>query len=330
LKLSDVGERGFVSRALELLSGLWVPGLLRAGDDASSYYAGGLWILFKIDGFSAYSSRYPWNSLGDLGWKAATSCASDIAAKGGSPRFYMISIGAPGDLPLDGAMDIMRGFKEAIELYGGFFAGGDTNSSREDIWIDVACVGYTSSDPIPRSGYPGDDIVITGSFGYSGLARVYYEKLVRGELRVEDIPVEVVRATSRPVARVGAAEVLRRYRGCIRGSVDVSDSLAESLYIVSEASGYEVELWEIPADPSAIEIAGDIGADALDVVFNGGEEYELVLAVDRGCSGSLVEELRGRGIPAGVYGVISGRRGVGVLYRGARIPRAGYQHFKSI
>jgi len=120
------------------------------------------------------------------------------------------------------------------------------------------------------------------------------------------------RTTSRPVARSGREHVLRRYRRCIGGSVDVSDSLAESLYLISESSGYEIELHEIPADPRAIEIARDIRADPVDIVFNGGEEYELVLSVEESCVESIVEDIMRIGIEISHYGVITESRGLGV------------------
>jgi thiamine-monophosphate kinase len=330
MKLSNVGERGFVSRSIGILSGMWVPGVLLPGDDASSYYMGGSWLLIKIDGFSAYSSKYPWNSWGDLGWKAVTSCASDIIAKGGTPYIYLISIGAPADFSLEYAMELVRGFEEALRFYGGLFGGGDTNSSREDVWVDVACIGSTSVDPIPRGGLPGDRILITGRFGFSGLARIYYEKLLKGEIKLEEIPERVLSATSRPTAKSGIEYILRRYRGCIRGSIDVSDSLAESLYQLSEASGYEIDLYESPSDPLALKIAEKIGADPIDIVFNGGEEYELVLSVDKACAESIVRDMREKGFEASIYGVITENRGTRILYRGIEIPRIGYQHFISI
>jgi thiamine-monophosphate kinase len=330
MKLSDVGEKGFISRSMEILADIWISGSLAPGDDASSYYLAGLWLLLKIDGFSAHSSKYPWNRWGDLGWKAATSCASDIVAKGGTPYAYLISLGAPSNFPLEYMLELINGFKEALKLYGGVFAGGDTNSSKEDVWIDVACIGSTNTDPIPRGGRPGDRILITGRFGYSGLARIYYERFLKGDIRIEDIPEEMVRATSRPVARVGVEHVLKRYRRCIGGSVDVSDSLAESLYLISESSGYEIELHKIPADPRALEIARDIRADPVDIVFNGGEEYELVLSVEESCVESIVEDMRRIGIEISHYGVITGNGGLGVLYRGVKISREGYQHFISI
>lgn len=330
MRLSDVGERGFISRSMGILADVWISGGLAPGDDASSYYLAGLWLLLKIDGFSAHSSKYPWNRWGDLGWKAATSCASDIVAKGGTPYAYLISLGAPASFPLEDMLELVNGFKEALKLYGGVFAGGDTNSSKEDIWVDVACIGSTNTDPIPRGGQPRDRILITGRFGYSGLARIYYERFLKGEINIMDIPEEVIRATSRPVARVGAEHVLRRYRRCIRGAVDVSDSLAESLYLISEFSGYEIELHEIPVDPRAMEIARDIRADPIDIVFNGGEEYELVLSVEESCVEPIIQDMRRIGIEISYYGVITESRGLGVLYKGLKISREGYQHFISI
>lgn len=329
MKLSQVGEKGFIARALELFAGLWIESVLKPGDDASSHAWSGLNLIMKIDGLSAYSSKYPWLSWRDLGWRAATMCASDLVAKGGRPFAFMLSVGAPGEAAFEDLVEALEGYREAVEVYGGVFAGGDTNSSQADVWLDAACLGISRRAPIPRSASPGNEVIITGLFGLSGLARIYYGLVLEGKIPVVKIPREVVSATSRPRARAEAVEILERHRECIEGSSDVSDSLAETLYALSQASGHVIELDDIPVDPVAEKISAEVGADLEDVVLNGGEEFELVLVARRGCSEDLVRDLKSAGIPSKAYGRVLEERGVEVRLRRRRIPRSGYEHFRS-
>ncbi|MEM0457546.1 MAG: thiamine-phosphate kinase [Sulfolobales archaeon] len=327
MRLGDIGEKGFIKNIIESFKKIWVWGPLEPGDDAVAIpYVGG-YLILKIDGFSAYNSKYPWNTWRDFGWKAATACVSDIVSKGGRPSAYMVSLGLKPDMSIDEGLDIMRGVAEAVEVYGGYLAGGDTNSAEKDIWIDVACIGFTPVDPVRRGGMPGDHIVITGGYGLQALAYRYYLKYLRNEVELRDIPESIIRATSRPRARIEAHEIIIRFRDCIRGCVDVSDSLAESLYLMSEASGHVIELSEIPIDPEALEISRRLGLDPIEQALYGGEEFELVISADPSCSSDLVKELRRSGVSAEIYGIVSEKRGLEVYHKKKIIERRGFQHF---
>ncbi|MEZ0290512.1 MAG: thiamine-phosphate kinase, partial [Sulfolobales archaeon] len=292
MRLREVGEKSYIKRVIEDFKRVWIWGPLEPGDDASAIpYAGG-YIILKIDGFAAYNSKYPWNTWRDFGWKGVTACVSDIVAKGGRPSAYLISVGLRPEMSFEEGFDIMRGVVEAIERYGGYLAGGDTNSSERDVWIDVACIGFTPKDPLRRSGSPGDDIVITGSYGLHALAYHYYQAYAKGLITLRDIPESIVRVTSRPLARVEVHNVINRYRECIKGSVDISDSLAESLYLLSESIGHVIELNNIPLDPEAVEISRRLNLDSVELAFYGGEEFEIILSVEPSCSGEIIKDLR--------------------------------------
>ncbi|MGC9148633.1 MAG: thiamine-phosphate kinase [Sulfolobales archaeon] len=327
MSLRDLGERGYIDKVIREHRSVWIWGPLKPGDDASAVpYIGG-YLILKIDGFSSHNSRYPWNSWRDFGWKGVTACTSDIVAKGGRPFAYLVSLGLESSMSEDEGLDVMRGVAEAINFYGGYLAGGDTNSSSKDVWLDVACVGFSSVDPIPRGGEPGDKIVITGKYGLHALAYYYHKLFVSGQISIRDIPKEIIEVTSRPIARVEINRVLERYRRCIKGSVDVSDSLAESLYLISEASGYIVKLDDLPLDERAVELSKIHGLDPIKQALNGGEEFELVLAVDSSCADEIIKSISSLRIPVGIYGTVSEDRGLGVYYRGTFIERIGFRHF---
>lgn len=327
MKLSDLGEKGYIEKVIKESRDVWIWGPLEPGDDASAVpYIGG-YLILKIDGFSSHNAKYPWNSWRDFGWKGATACVSDIVAKGGRPFAYLVSVGMEPEMSSEDGLEILRGVVEAIRFYGGYLAGGDTNASSKDAWLDIACIGFSSVDPLKRGGEPGNKIIITGEYGLHALAYHYYKMYLKGVISLSDIPKEVIEATSRPVAHVELNRVIERYRGCIRGSVDISDSLAESLYILSEASGHAIMLSDIPISKKAIELALEMKLDPLQQALYGGEEFEVILAAEASCADDIVKEIRSMNIPVDIYGEIIEKRGVEVYIGERFVERIGFRHF---
>jgi len=327
IKLKDLGEKGFIKNIIEENKRIWIWGPLKPGDDASAVpYLGG-YIILKIDGFASHDSKYPWNTWRDFGWKAVTACVSDILSKGGKPFAYLISLGMPGDMSVEDGLEIMRGVAEAIDYYGGYLAGGDTNSSKDDVWIDVACVGHSPNDPIGRNAQPGDHIIITGDYGLTGLAYLLYLKYLDKKIDIKDVPHEVVLTTSRPRAPIETYDLLNKYRKCIRGSVDISDSLAESLYLLSEFSGYSIKLHDIPINSFVREFSSKENIDPMELALYGGEEFQLILSIDPSCTNDFLKDLKRRNINADVYGVVTEERRVAVYLKEREIYRKGFQHF---
>jgi len=327
MSLRDLGERGYIERVIRESRDVWIWGPLKPGDDASAIpYLGG-YLILKIDGFSSYNSKYPWNSWRDFGWKGVTACTSDIVAKGGRPSAYLVSVGLEPSMNEEDGLEVMRGVAEAIRFYGGYLAGGDTNSSPKDVWIDVACIGFSSVDPVARGGEPGGKIIITGRYGLHALAYYYYNLYLKGLIDLDEVPREIVEVTSRPIARVQINRVVERYRRCIKGAVDVSDSLAESLYLLSEASGFMVKLYDVPIDEKAFELSKAHNIDPVKLALYGGEEFEVVMVVDPICVDEILESIKDLGVPADVYGVVSEERGLGVYLRNNLIDRVGFKHF---
>src|SRR5207244_3019615 len=101
-----------------------------------------------------------------IGHKAIAANVSDIAAMGGVPMHFLISVAAPGDLDWAWLDGFFHGVESACRQFDISLAGGDSSSS-ERIFVDVAMIGRVrSGQAIRRSGAKvGDAIFVTGSLG---------------------------------------------------------------------------------------------------------------------------------------------------------------------
>jgi thiamine-monophosphate kinase len=219
-------------------------------------------------------------SLADMGWKAVSVNASDIAAMGGRPLHVVVGVAAPPSTDLDAITD---GMVEACAAYGIALVGGDLTGGR-NVVISVAITGTCDGrPPVLRSGArPGDVIWVTGPLGASaaGLA------LLQGPGGLDsagDTDARVA-AYRRPVARV--AEGIAAATAGATAMIDVSDGLSRDLDHIARQSGVGIRLESLPV------VEGATAAEAL----GGGEDYELVFtaSVDAG----VAEAFRAAGLRA--------------------------------
>jgi len=115
-KLRDLGERELVSwiiKRLDECDGASLP----PGDDAVDMLFKGR-LLMTCDMLAESTDIPPGVKLENVGFKAITAATSDIAAKGGRPIAYLISLMLPLDMLFDDFQRLWLGFEEAARLYG--------------------------------------------------------------------------------------------------------------------------------------------------------------------------------------------------------------------
>jgi thiamine-monophosphate kinase len=206
-------------------------------------------------------------SLADMGWKAISVNASDIAAMGGRPLHVVAGVAAPPSTDLDAITD---GMVEACAAYGIALVGGDLTVGRAVV-ISVAITGTCDDrQPVLRSGArPGDAIWVTGPLGASAAGLRQLQRL--GGLAGGTGGVDAcVAAYRRPVARV--AEGMAAATAGATAMIDVSDGLSRDLDHIARQSGVGIRLESVPV------FDGATAAEAL----GGGEDYELVFATAAG------------------------------------------------
>ena len=214
----------------------------------------------------------PWQ----IARKSIVSCISDLSAKGIRPYVCLISIGIPKKYSKAVVIeDLTYGFQVASREFDVQIVGGDTNESNELI-IDCCMIGfsYNKADIPRRNGAePGDLIVVSGKFGYSssGLKILMNNAKAYGEFRKK-----AIKSVTQPQPQQRFGISLAKY---FSSSIDSSDGLSISLYELANQSGVNFILDNIPAAKGVKDFAEDNQLNYKNLIFHGGEEYEIVATI---------------------------------------------------
>lgn len=260
------------------------------------------------------------HSPADVGWRALATALSDLAAMGADVGEAYVSLALPAEF--GGALALVEGMEELAERCGATIAGGDVIRSPALV-VSVAVTGWADGEEelIGRDGArPGDLAGVTGTLGGSEAARLL---LARGE----EPPAGTLRRHLRPEPRLAAGRALAAAGAT--AMIDVSDGLGADAGHLARASDawLTIELGRVPIAPGVAEVASAAGLDALDVAAEGGEDYELLVALAPERvedAGAAVRET-GTGLTA--IGEVT--RGCGVELRatdGSVRPPRGFEH----
>lgn len=309
MKLRDLGEGGLIRKIRErfgVKAGELPVGI---GDDAAVIdVPRGHSLVFCSD-LLAENTHFlrELHPPGSIGHKAIAANVSDIAAMGGVPMHFLISLAAPPDLDWTWFEGFFHGVESASRQFGVSLAGGDSASS-DLIFVDVSMIGRVrSGQAVRRSGAKvGDSIYVTGTLGSSAFG---LERLKAGN---PDDPA--VKRHLYPAARnnIGVAVAGRAH-----AMIDVSDGLSTDLTHILEESKVSARIYKdrLPAWPGAQDHH----------VLHGGEEYEIIII-----STDLPKMIEG--IPLTCIGEIieSGLEHQAFLIDGTResaLHPRGWQHF---
>lgn len=293
--------------------------LLTWFDDAGAVRIGGDYMLVKVDGFAVSRALYPWCCLRDFGFRGVTAAVSDVIAKGCRPYLYAVSIGVTSD-QVGGVEEVVKGVEDAVRLYGGYVENMDTNVGS-DGWVDVFVLAECRSMPLSRVVRPADVLILPKRVGLSTVAFVEFSR--RRAPHAEGVRV----FSCRPEADLRLAGLLEEMRSCVGGSIDVSDTLLESLQQVSEVSGTGVYVSGSPSDllhPQALAYAYREGIDPLQMLLGSNEEYIPVLAVKPWCVDEVRERLEALRLEPGFLGIVTGVNGV--TWRGVKVPEVVWDY----
>ncbi len=253
-------------------------------------------------------------SPADVGWKALMGALSDLAAMGAAPFGAVVALCVPGGSGRgELALGVMAGVAEASAASGCPVVGGDVSEAGQ-LTIAVTVLGTVEPGgrpPVPRAGaQPGDVVLVTGPCGAS--AAGLRELRAHGSAAADSGGLP--EAYRRPVARITEGQ-LGRAAGA-HAMIDVSDGLALDLHRLADASNVGFELISVPVATGATQ----------EEALGGGEDYELVIAVDDVGHEEMARVLTASGlrapIPLGVITAERSRRTLG----GHPLERLGWQH----
>jgi thiamine-monophosphate kinase len=270
--LAVLGEFGLISRITagvitheNVITGI--------GDDAAvTAFTPGMQLLTSTDMLlEDVHFRRSWHDPYRLGRKSLAVSVSDIAAMGGVPRWSLLSLAIPSDLPLDFIDEFMRGFQEMAAEFSVSLIGGDTCSSRSGLTISVTIMGEQYPDKIVRrnGAKPDDDIWVTGTLGDAALG---LKLLENGESASSEFLTRILD----PAPRVAAALALVE-AGVVTAMIDVSDGVLADYGHIAEQSGFGglIRIADIPLSNYFQNYAAALPATPYQLALSGGEDYEL-------------------------------------------------------
>jgi len=235
---------------------------------------------------------------GDLGWRAAAANLSDLAAMG-CRQVVGLTVGlvAPGPTPWSWVAGVYDGLAEALQRYGGSLLGGDCCRGDQRL-LAVTALGHVGEGPIRRSdGRPGDRLVSSGPHGLSrlGLALLHHDpEVAAAGLEGTALAARAVASHRRPRPRFDAVAALEASRPAAVpwrvGGCDSSDGLLASVAAIAASSGCTALLdrQRLPQDPELAPLDS-----AVHWCLEGGEDFELVLALPAAWAGALCRQLPG-------------------------------------
>jgi thiamine-monophosphate kinase len=283
-------------------------------------------IVIKSDMLVASTDVPPGMEAWQIARKSVVSCTSDLAAKGVKPHAAVISLGIPNSYSAQRSNieGLAKGFAIASKEFGVKIVGGDTNETGELV-IDCSMIGFPVFKIPTRSGAsPGDYVIVSGAFGFApaGLAILLQQKAITAGSSI--FRKRAVKSVLEPHPRQSFGLVIARYSSA---SIDSSDGLAVSLYeLASQSKRVDIAVYRIPAVEGLDKFARENGYETDELVFHGGEEYEIVATIPP----TKIKQANAAARKAGVSLQVIGRvqRGSGsVFVRKRLLENRGYVHF---
>ncbi|MCU1529936.1 MAG: thiL [Frondihabitans sp.] len=226
--------------------------LLGPGDDAAVVRApDGRFVVTTDLMVHGPDFRLAWSTAHDLGWKAAASNLSDVAAMGARPTALVVALAVPGETAVAFLEEFADGLREGCEAMapGCGVVGGDLSVSPTMTIAVTAFGDLEGRESVRRNGARvGDIVAVSGALGRSGRGldllfrlgvdhRAEPDATLARALRERDPDVAWHLAPTPPVAD----GVLASVAGAT-SMLDLSDGLALDAGRVALASGVVIDL----------------------------------------------------------------------------------------
>jgi len=334
--LSGIGEFGSIDH-IKNMCGRPGRGLVGIGDDAAVIRVSpGMVTLVTTDMLvEGVHFDLAYTGFEVLGYKSAAVNLSDIAAMGGRPRFYLVSVALRPQVRLEELEGLYRGLESACRPFGVRLVGGDTtssfgSSSGGPLVISVTMIGEaTPGHAVKRSGArAGDDIYVTGSLGDSACGLAILK--ARGTEELNKDEALLAARHLRPTPRIMAGRLLGEGR-LASAMIDISDGLSSDLGHILEQSGVGAVVYKdrLPISRDLMQTAGI--KKAVQFALHGGEDYELLFTARPSHRKKIAALQVEAGISFTAIGKVTAEYGAVLVDekgQGRALRPSGYEHFR--
>jgi len=292
-------------------------------EDVESFKIGKKHFIVKVDTLVESTDLPPEMKLEDAARKSIVSCVSDFAAKGVRPIFGIVSLTIPKRLSRSNIESLAKGFQRAAREFELKILGGDTNEGKELV-INFSLFGV-SEKIVNRKGAKTNHVIITsGPFGYSGAGLSILLKNKKGSKKFE---TKAKRAVFRPNCRLTFGLKNKNY---FSSSMDSSDGLSSTLNEMSSQSKKKFVITRMPSENDVFDFASSNGLNANNLIFNSGEEFEIVATVNTSNLSKIKKYAKKHQVKLYEIGYVT--KGRGVFYKKdgklIRIKDRGWQHLQ--
>jgi thiamine-monophosphate kinase len=255
---------------------------LGAGDDAAILSPSGKTdLVLSCDAFVENTHfRLKTHPADSVGYKSLARAASDLAAMGAAPRYFLLTLALPKNLTSGWLDDFLRGMARAAQELRISTIGGDTTTAAA-VSISITVVGEVPRGrTIQRYGArPGDLIYVSGKLGRAQLG---LELVLRGEARNPGFRA-AVQPHLYPTIQIALGEWLAQNH-LATAMMDISDGLSADLSRLCEVSRvgariYAEKIPQVIIPNHAAKKLAKRKLDPLQMALHGGDDYELLFTL---------------------------------------------------
>lgn len=228
--------------------------------------------------------------LKHLGYKSVVVNISDILAMNAIPRQITVSIALSNRFSLEAVEELYAGINLACEIYNVDLIGGDTTSSLSGLVISVTAIGEGKEGKIVYRNEAKESnlLVVSGDLGgaYMGLQILEREKQIFKESPSVQPDLTdcnyIIERQLKPEARLDVINAFEKLDIIPNAMIDISDGLSSEVLHLCKQSKLGVNVYEdkLPIDQQTFDRARDNHLDPTMCALNGGEDYELLFALD--------------------------------------------------
>jgi thiamine-monophosphate kinase len=241
--------------------------------------------------------------------KALRVNLSDLAAKGAEPAGFLLGLGLTDAIDDGWLAAFAAGLADDARAYALPLLGGDTVRSPGAVTLSVTALGYAPSGRMVRrtAARPGLLLAVTGTIGDAALGlKIRLDPQTPWALSLDDAARgHLLERYLHPQPRNALAGVIRAHAVA---AMDVSDGLAGDALKLARAAiepgqpaSPIMRLADIPLSPAArTALQADPGL--IETIATGGDDYEVLMAVEPASLPALQRETAALGCPVSLIG----------------------------